>query len=205
MNRRFIIVQLIENIDKDNKEICKYLRKNNKRLNISEIGKERIRLVGKKIKEENIENENIGKLDFGFKVFKLDTSNIKEWDVNADKLDDNMTMNINNFRDDRTKEDVVFEIMLKYGIDLALPIKEHRVGNNTIYSVGEGVLLICVDTNISLDVADEMIKIKNSLKPEEIRIVFKDDGFVNDETKTNILIKLRKALSDNKNNEIRSI
>ena len=162
--------------------------------NICEIGKERIRRAGEKIKAE-IEEDNsqveIGKEpkqcpDIGFKVFKLDSSNIKEWQPDYDEFEKTLTDSLNNFVEGRTEEDVVYEIMLKMGLDLTYPVEETVVNEKKIYSIGFGALMICLDNDITSDVADEMVKQYKELQPETWKVVFKDIGFEDDSAKTNI-------------------
>ena len=175
----FILIQIPEETD-EKSEAFKAGYKN-----ICEIGKERIRRAGEKIVEESGKNS----LDTGFKVFKLDSSNFKKWAPNYDNLEktlDDFADNINEV--DRTQEDLIYEIMLKYGIDLTLPIEEYDVGENKIYSIGFGALLICLDNKITKDIADSIIE----LASEDIsRVVFKDYGFASDADKTNIKETLR--------------
>ncbi|MDO5851943.1 MAG: site-specific DNA-methyltransferase, partial [Methanobacteriaceae archaeon] len=149
--------------------------------NICEIGKERIRRAGDKIVEES-GNKN---LDIGFKVFKLDSSNLKKWDSDY-KIDIIQTLDDDkiNIKKNRTSEDLVYEIMLKYGIDLTLPIEKYEMDGNVIYSVGYGALLICLDNEITIDIIDLILKLKEDF--EVIRVVFKDNGFASDSDKTNI-------------------
>ena len=141
---------------------------------LCEIGKERIRRAGDNIVSES-ENKD---LDIGFKVFKLDSSNLKKWDPDYDNIQQSLT--IDNVKEDRTNEDLVYEIMLKYGIDLTLPVEKQ----DNIYSIGFGALIICLENNITKEITDEILKIaKNS---SLTRVVFKDSGFASDADKTNI-------------------
>lgn len=117
-NRKFIMVQLPEVIKNKSEAYSLGFR------NICEIGKERIRRAGEKIKEENRHKHGIEDLDIGFKVFKLDSSNIKKWNPDYDKLEQSFDDILENFMPNRTEEDVVYEIMLKYGIDLTYPVEE---------------------------------------------------------------------------------
>ena len=175
----FILIQIPEETD-EKSEAFKAGYKN-----ICEIGKERIRRAGEKIVEESGKNS----LDTGFKVFKLDSSNFKKWAPNYDNLEktlDDFADNINEV--DRTQEDLIYEIMLKYGIDLTLPIEEYDAGENKIYSIGFGALLICLDNKITKDITDSIIE----LASEDVsRVVFKDNGFASDADKTNIKETLR--------------
>ena len=173
-NRKFIMVQLPEPTD-EKSEAYKAGYKN-----ICEIGKERIRRAGDKILEES-DNKD---LDIGFKVFKLDSSNLQKWDPDYNNLTESLDNYVDNIKTDRTEEDLIYEIMLKYGIDLTLPIQKENAENHTIYSVGYGALLICLDDNITKDITKPIIDLsKNTIST---RVVFKDNGFKSDSDKTNI-------------------
>ena len=166
--RKFISIQMPEYTD-ENSEAFK-----NGFETICEIGKERIRLAGEKIVDE-FGNNN---LDIGFKVFKLDSSNLEKWDPDYNNLQQSLTVDL--IKKDRTKYDLVYEIMLKYGIDLTLPIEEY--GN--LYSIGFGALIICLDDNITKEIANDIIELTK--KSSTSRVVFKDSGFASDADKTNI-------------------
>lgn len=141
---------------------------------ICEIGKERIRRAGDKIVEKSSNKD----LDIGFKVFKLDSSNLEKWDPDYNNIQESLI--IDNIKEDRTNEDLIYEIMLKYGIDLTLSIEEH----DNLYSIGFGALIICLDNNVTKEIANDVIKLtKDSLTS---RVVFKDSGFKSDADKTNI-------------------
>jgi len=196
-NRKFILVQLPENLDESLKKAQKdavrtlqvaieYLDKNNLPHTASEIGKERIRRAGKKIKEEYKDKENIENLDVGFKVFKLDTSNIRKWQPDYDNLEQSLLDYIDNFVEGRTEFDVVYEIMLKYGLDLTYPVDEFTIEQKKVYSIGFGMLMICLDNEITTEVASGILAKVKELSPESSRVVFKDNGFKSDSNKTNI-------------------
>jgi len=124
-------------------------------------------------------------LDIGFKVFKLDSSNLRKWQPDADNLEASLFDSIENFVEGRSELDVVYEIMLKYGIDLTLPIEDYKAGDKTIFSVGLGALMICLDTDITTEVAQEIVRLKGKIQPEVMRVVFRDTGFKDDSAKTN--------------------
>ena len=172
--RRFILIQVPEATD-EKSEAYKTGYKN-----ICEIGKERIRRAGDKILEES-DNKD---LDVGFKVFKLDSSNLEKWDPDYDNLEQMLLINRETIKPDRTELDLIYEIMLKYGIDLTLPIEKI----NNIYSIGYGALLICLKDNITKEIAKEIMKIKSD---NITRVVFKESGFKSDSDKTNIKETLR--------------
>lgn len=167
-NCRYILVQIPEEIPEESAAFKEGYG------NLCEIGKERIRRAGDKIVEES-GNED---LDIGFKVFKLDSSNLEKWDPDYDNIQESLT--INNIKEDRTDEDMIYEIMIKYGIDFTLPIEKH----NSIYSIGYGALIVCLDDNITKNITNDILKIsKNS---SYSLVIFKDCGFMSDSEKTNI-------------------
>ena len=172
-NHKFIMVQLPETTD-ENSEAYKagYM-------NICEIGKERIRRAGEKIKEENKDKEKIANLDIGFKVLKLDTSNIRKWQTDYDNLEQSILDYVDNYVDGRTDMDVVYEIMLKYGLDLTYPVDEFTIAEKKVYSIGFGMLMICLDNEITAEVTKGILEKVKELAPESTRVVFKDDGFKN--------------------------
>ncbi len=169
-NRKFIMVQLPELTTKDS-EAYKAGYKN-----ICEIGKERIRRAGKQItQEQGMLNTN---LDIGFKVFKLDSTNIKEWDSEAVLTEKDLFDLEQSIKDKRTDEDVLYEVLLKYGV-FDKPLKEIKINNKTMYDIGHGHLIVCLDNNIELE---DVTAIAN-LKPTSV--VFKESGFKNDNIKLN--------------------
>ena len=187
-NRKYIMVQLPEPIP-ENSEAAKAGYKN-----ICEIGKERIRRAGEKIKaDESLPLENREKLDTGFKVFKLDTSNIKEWDSETTDLKQSLFDSIDNIKSDRTSLDVLYEILLKYGLDLNVPIVE----NKDFYSIGGGTLLVNLNKTITLDVIDSICEEYKMLleidKDYKTTVVLRDSSFKNDIDKTNAIQKLKQV------------
>ncbi|URZ03185.1 site-specific DNA-methyltransferase [Clostridium felsineum] len=177
---KFLMVQIPEEIDTKS-EAYKAGYKN-----ICEIGKERIRRAGDKIKEENKDKEGIGDLDIGFKVFKLDSSNINRWDSSYNQdLEHNLLSSIDNIKEGRSEEDILYEVLLKYGIDLNMPIEEHDIAGKKVFDIGFGAIIACLDDNITLEVVEEMGKLKEKLNPNTCRVVFMDNGFSSDSVKTN--------------------
>ena len=187
-NRKYIMVQLPEVCD-EKSEAYKAGYKN-----ICEIGKERIRRAGEKIKsDETLPAENREKLDIGFKVFKLDSSNIKEWDSETEDLRQSLFDSIDNIKSDRTSLDILYEILLKYGLDLNVPIVE----NKYFYSIGGGTLLINLDKEIDMEVIDSICEeYKTLLEIDEdfkTTVVLRDSSFANDVDKTNAMKKLEQV------------
>ncbi|WP_339170243.1 site-specific DNA-methyltransferase [Anoxybacillus sp. FSL W8-1294] len=188
-NRKFIMVQLPEPTA-ENSEAYKAGYKN-----ICEIGKERIRRAGEKIVQETGKND----LDIGFKVFTLDSSNIKMWDPDFENLKQDLFDYKDNMKEDRTKEDLLYEILLKIGLPLTTPIEEIDYNGKTIYNVGFGAVLLCLENDIDLDIVHEMMKYKSEhLSP---KVIFKESGFMNDSVKINAIQTLKK----NGINDVRSV
>lgn len=179
-NRKFIMVQLQEETSQNSQAY------KDGYINICEIAKERIRKVGNNIIAETKLN-----IDIGFKVLKLALSNIRKWSPNYDNIEQTLYDHINNFVEGRTALDVVFEIMLKYGIDLTMPIDEYELVGKKVYSIGFGALIICLDQEIDLEIAYEITKLRDELQPEVCRVVFRDNGFKNDTIKTNVKENLK--------------
>ena len=187
-NRRYTLVQLPEPTD-EKSEAYKAGYKN-----ICEIGKERIRRAGEKIKEENADKEGIKNLDIGFKVFKLDSSNIKAWDSESDDLEQNLWDSVENIKSDRTSEDLMYEILLKYGLDLTLPIEELSLAGKKVFVVGLGSLVICLDEAITLDTVEAIAALGEKYESDDLmRVVFRDNGFKDAEVKTNAIQILKQS------------
>ena len=210
--RKFIAVQLQENIDK----MLNSSDANAKRIAenavtvldelglphvITELAKLRIRRAGEKIKAE-IEEQNaqlkLGEEprkvpDIGFKVFKLDNSNLKQWQPDYDDLETTLFDSISNYVDGRSELDVVYEIMLKMGMELTWPLETHIIGGKNVYEIGMGALMICLDDHITTEVAEGMAALYKELAPETWRVVFKDNGFADDSAKVNIKEILKTA------------
>lgn len=198
-NRKYICVQLPEATPEESEA-----RKAGY-ATIPEIAKERIRRAGKKIVEEQkTKAENQGglfteeekKLDIGFKVFKLDSSNINAWDSNPDNLEASLHNSLFNIKEDRSEDDLLYEILIKYGIELTEKINSHIIDGKTVYEMGAGSLMVCLADNLSTTVAEGIGKLYKEVSPEGIdgncRVVFKEAGFDgSDEVKTNTLLILK--------------
>ncbi len=206
IKRKFIMVQLPEPCE-EKSEAFKAGYKT-----IAEIGKERIRRVTKKLrlqidglglKEEKkqpllfkgdnqkSEIKNLKSLDLGFKVFKLDSSNIRAWNPDRNDLEQTLLDHMEHLVEGRSEEDVLYELLLKRGVDLTVPIEEKTITGKTVYSIGYGVLFACLDTAISReeveDLAMGIIDWHKGLEPaSNTQVVFRDSAFANDIAKTNM-------------------
>lgn len=157
-NRKYICVQLPEKTESNS------VANKAGYQTICEIGKERIRRAGEKIKEENKDKEGIEKLDIGFKVFKLDSSNLVKWDntptTDEEEVKKRIQQSLFYLVEGREDLDLVYEIMLKYGLSLTLPVEERKFDGVTAYIINhpDYKVLICLQPNITLSAVEEMDK-----------------------------------------------
>jgi len=171
-NRKYIMVQLPESIDDEDFH------------NICELGKERIRRAGEKIIADN-SDKDLSTLDIGFKVLKLDSSNIKAWDSNFENVEGSLLDAVENIKEDRSSEDLLYEILLKYGLDLTLPIEEKVIDGKKVFVIGYGALVACLDDDITIEAVEAIAKLKEAYQSEIMRVVFKDASFKDAVVKTN--------------------
>ena len=178
INRSFIQIQLPEITENDSEANQAGFE------NICEIGKERIRRAGKKIKEET--NADI---DYGFRVYRLDESNMKDVYYKPQEYDQTqLDAFASNVKEDRTADDLLAQVMLDWGLPLSLKIEQTSIEGKKVFRVAENSLFACFDNGI-----DEVFA-KEIAKDKPLRIVFKDSGFKDDTAKTNVK-QLLKQLS----------
>ena len=177
-NRRFICVQLPEPLPKPEREL-KFL---------TDIGKQRVRNVIQSLKEEAKGQLGFDKAevseDLGFRVFKLAESNFTTWDAQVahdpKALQNQLEFHVDHLRDERTPDDILYELLLKSGFPLTTPVEEQTLAGKTVYSVAGGALVICLERELTLD----LIRAIAAKKPE--RVVCLDEGFAgNDQLKAN--------------------
>jgi adenine-specific DNA-methyltransferase len=171
--RRFILVQLPEASSHDSAaHRAGYPT-------ISDLAKERIRRAGRKISEER---GLIGpSLDIGFRVLKIDTSNMNDVYYAPDAVkQDQLALHTDNIKEDRTPEDLLFQVLLDWGVDLALPIEQQKIAGKTVFFVDSNVLAACFDPKIS----EELVKELARHKP--LRAVFRDSSYGSDNLKINV-------------------
>ncbi len=177
LSANFICIQLPEKMDSSEYET------------VAEIGKERLRRVSNHLKEENPEYNG----DLGFKVFKLDSSNIKRWDADFHTLESDLMDAADYLVKGRSDEDILYELCLKLGLDLSITIEEKTIAGKKLFILGRGYLVICLDDAITMDLVNGIGALKDELAPEDgMRVVFKDDGFKDDVVKTNALQTLKR-------------
>ena len=196
-NRHYILVQLPEPLSPDNKEqkiAAEFCDKLGKPLNIAELAKERLRRAAKKIKVENPRFTG----DLGFRVFKLDSTNIREWDSGA-KLDaKTLTAHAEHLKVGRSEADILYELLLKLGLDLCVPIERKDIAEKTVHSIGGGVLMACLAEKIGVAEVEALgqgiVEWHRALKPAgDTTCVFRDSAFENDVAKTNLAAILEQS------------
>ena len=169
-NRKFIMVQLPEETD-EKSEAYKAGYKN-----ICEIGKERIRRAAKKIAEENPE----AKFDGGFRVLKCDSSNMKDVYYNPAEYEPSLFSSLeDNIKEDRTPEDLLFQVMLDLGVLLSSKIEETTIAGKKVFNVEDNYLIACFDDNVTEEVITEIAKQK------PYYFVMRDSSMANDSVATN--------------------
>lgn len=188
--RRYILVQLPEPLDPENKDqkvAAEFCEKLKKPLTIAELTKERLRRAAKKIKEENAMFAG----DLGFRVFKLDSSNIREWEPRRDDLPKTLEESIEHLKTDRSEADILYEILLKLGLDLCVPIETRNIAGKEVHAIGGGVLIACLAEKIAAPNVERLgqgiVEWHKSLAPAgDTTCVFRDSAFVDDVAKTNL-------------------
>lgn len=172
---RFILVQLPEPI------------KGSEFAHIANITKERLRRAGKELKNQY----SLLKADWGFRVFKLDSTNIREWDPKRDNLAASLEESVEHLKKDRLSDDILYELLLKLGLDLCVPIETKKIGKHEVHNIGAGSLLVCLSSSIpQAEVESLALGIAGwhkELNPAgESTVVFKDSAFADDVAKTNL-------------------
>ena len=189
-NRRYILVQLPEPLDpenKDQKTAAEFCDKLGKPRTIAELTKERLRRAGNKIREENPMFAG----DIGFRVFKLDTTNIRAWDPDRENLSQTLLDSVEHLKTDRSESDILYELLLKLGLDLCVPMEQKTVAGKTVHSIGVGTLLACLAPQISREEVEPLalgiVDWHKALAPAgESTVVFRDGAFADDVAKTNL-------------------
>ena len=180
-HRRYILVQIAEEISGSSEFSS-----------IDEITKKRLRRAGEEIKKENPESF----ADLGFRVFKLDSSNIKAWEPNPDDLEKTIEDYIDHIKEGRTEQDILYELLLKRGLDLCAPIETLEFAGKPVNAVDDGALIACLAEEIVPEEVEELAagiagwhdKMENAT---DTTVVFRDSAFIDDVAKTNCTEILR--------------
>jgi adenine-specific DNA-methyltransferase len=181
-NRRFILVQLPEDLPTPEPQMK----------TIFDMGLQRLR---------NVRNELITNLkgmlpsgrehDIGFRVFKLDSTNIRAWEPDRENLSQTLLDSVEHLKIGRTEADVLYELLLKLGLDLCVPMEQKAIAGKTLHSIGAGTLLVCLAQQIAREEVEPLalgiVEWHKQLAPAgETTVVFRDSGFIDDVTKTNL-------------------
>lgn len=188
-SRRFILVQLPEPLSvsiKDQKKAAQFCEQIERPALLSELTKERLRRAAATLNQGTLFSA-----DLGFRVFKLASSNIREWDPQSDDLATTLQEQVEHLKTDRTEQDILFELLLKLGLDLAVPIENREIAGKTVHSIGGGVLIACLATQVAAtDVEALALGVvewhKELAAATETTIVFRDSAFADDIAKTNM-------------------
>jgi adenine-specific DNA-methyltransferase len=187
---RSVLVQLPEPLDtenKDQKAAADLCRKMKRPSNIAELTKERLRRASRQISSEN----PLFPSDSGFRVYKLATSNIRAWEPDAADLASSLLKNAEHLVQGRKEQDVLYELLLKLGLDLCVPIEAKTIAGKSVHSIGGGALIVCLADGLTKDVIESLasgiVAWRAALAPAvDTRVVFKDSGFADDIAKTNM-------------------
>jgi adenine-specific DNA-methyltransferase len=202
--RRFLLVQLPEPLDgtaTEGKAASRFCEQNGVAANIAEITKERIRRAAKEIHSRHPALPT----DLGFRVFKLDSSSVRPWEASKETLAEALTAAVDHVKPDRTEDDLLYDIILKHGLDLCAAIDEKQIGRHKVRSVGGGAVFTCFGSRITAadveELADGIGKWREELapaNPELSRVVFRDSAFETDVAKTNLALILKERGFDEK-------
>ena len=179
--RSFIVVQLPEPLDAETEPAkAGYYT-------LAELTKERLRRAARRIRDQNPMFAG----DLGFRVFKLDSSNIHAWDPDPNDLDQTLLDSVEHLEAGRNEADVLYELLLKLGLDLCVPIEQRSIAGKEVQAVGGGVLLVCLSERIARDeveaLAQGIVEWHQTLAPAaDTTCVFRDSAFADDVAKTNL-------------------
>ena len=188
--RRYTLVQLPEPLDPqkiEQKVGAQFCDKLKKPRSLAELTKERLRRAARKVKDEN----PLFAGDLGFRVFKLDSSNIRGWEPDRQDLPKSLLESVDHLKTDRTEADILYELLLKLGLDLCVPIEKKKISGKDVNSIGGGVLLACLADKITRDqvepLAEGIVNWHKTLAPAgDTTCVFRDSAFADDVAKTNL-------------------
>ena len=194
-DRRYILVQLPEWLNpgnKDQRTAAEFCESIGKPPNIAEITKERLLRAGKQVNQDNPESA----ADLGFRVFKLDSSNVKTWEPDPDDLEQSLLEHVDHIKEGRTEQDILYELLLKRGLDLCAPIEKRRFAGKQVNAVDGGVLIACLAEEIAPveveDLAGGIASWRDELaNTDDTTVFFRDSAFTGDVAKTNCTEILR--------------
>jgi adenine-specific DNA-methyltransferase len=193
-HRRYILVQLPEPLSPENgdqKVAVEFCDEMGRPRNLAELTKERLRRAGAKIRGDNPMFAG----DTGFRVLKLDSTNIQAWEPDRENLEETLESAVDHLKADRSEQDILFELLLKLGLDLCVPIERREIAGKEVHAVGGGVLLVCLASAIAREDVDALacgiVDWQAELAPTgDATCVFRDSAFADDVAKTNLAATL---------------
>ncbi len=182
-NRRCILVQLPEPLTQD---------ANSSPATIADLAKDRVRRAGEQVNSSS----PMFSVDVGFRVFKLDSSNIHAWEPDRENLDQTLLESVDHIKPDRTEKDILYELLLKLGLDLCVPIEPRTIVGKSVRSVGAGALITCLDKDITREEVEPLAlgiaEWHADIAPaSDSTVVFRDSAFEDDVVKTNLVAILQ--------------
>ena len=192
--RRFILVQFPERLDVGERvqmAAARLCERMGKPPNLTELTKEWLRRSGDRIKND----APLLAGDFGFRVFRLDTSNIRSWEPDRDALEQTLLDSVDHLKSDRSRDDILYELLLKFGLDLCVPVENRIIAGKMVCSIEAGTLMTCLDERISWEeinpLAFGIAEWHKQLEPrDDTTVVFRDSAFENDRAKLNLAVAL---------------
>ena len=180
-NRRFVLVQLQESLTAPLELASTQIK------TIADVSKERLRRAAETIRHK----APLFLGDLGFRVLKLDSSNIRTWEPDAGDLEKTLLDNQEHLKSGRSEQDILYELLLKLGLDLAVAMEDRTIAGKTVHSIGAGTLMVCLVQEITGDdvesLAQGIVEWHGELAPEgESQVVFRDSAFADDVAKTNL-------------------
>lgn len=182
--RRFLLVQLPEPLPLPERGAE----------TIADLAKSRIKKAAKSLAENAMGQMKLQKranADLGFRVFKLSSTNIRAWEPDGENLSQTLLDSVKHIKSDRTEADIIFELLIKLGLDLCVPIEQKTVAGKTVHSIGSGTLLVCLAEEITHEDVEPLglgiAEWNKALAPAgESTVVFRDSAFADDVAKTNL-------------------
>lgn len=200
-NRRFVLVQLPEPLHAvggNQQAAAEFCKKHHRPLNIAELTKERLRRAANRLKTE----KPVWKGDCGFRVYKLDSSNLRAWEPKPDNLEQSLADAMEHIKPDRSEQDVLFELLLKLGLELTVPIESKTLAGKTVHSIGAGTLIACLTEKVTAQEVEPLalgiVDWHAKLAPAgDTQVVFRDSAFADDVAKTNLTAILQQHSLEN--------
>ena len=192
-SRRYVLVQFPEPLDREKNEqraAFDYCERMKAPATIAELTKERLRRVGRQMRDASSKG-----VDAGFRVFKLDSSNVKAWELDRARLADSLLGQIDHIKPDRGEDDLFYELLLKLGYDLCASAEQRGIAGKRVNAVAGGALMTCLAESIKGADVDELAlgiaAWRNEMEAQDVTVVFRDSAFEDEVAKANVTELLR--------------